>query len=311
MPSEARNSEIYRMVSETHRLHGPLNEAWCGLFLRLLGSMGVVVADLDCANLRHLFMTSRARGAAYPSNEARTIRGRLRQAGYHPLTGMRRWGAGGRSEDGGVRLTRRAANLCQLSAHIPVVAVVSGAAEFDEMAEIAADASLNTPLVWPLPGMTVLEGRSRRFMEKLGIGPEQLFEGVERLLREALPTEVAKRLGGRLGAAHAHAEIQLAALQHRLGSDQARRTKIYTLGKRILHQFDRAQDRANSAFREREASLRRKLERLCSRGAPAGRLQEQQFTLFQMLVAFSPALLPWIVERLTPLATEHQVLFTD
>lgn len=166
------------------------------------------------------------------------------------------------------------------------------------------------PLLWPRASATLIDGRSRRTLDRYALGPADLFAGEEAAvaavlgrmrtpvpgLLEELRGEVLRALpeaGAAAGTADRFPKVR----------DSVR--------KRVLYQLDKVRRQCLLALSVQEAAARRRVRRACHTLAPGGRTQEEALGGLWIPLRFSPAGLDRLRERLELLSPEHQWIEMD
>jgi hypothetical protein len=206
-------------------------------------------------------------------------------------------------EEGAVVLQSPAA------AALPAVVEVVGFDDVPERADSGRPGGKG-PVLWPRASATLLDGRSRRTLERYGLAPGDLFAGEEAAVGavlEGMRTPVPGRLenlrwevlrvlsgpGAQGGAGERFLKFR----------DSCRR--------RIVYQLDKVRRQCLEAVAVKEAAARRRVRRACHALAPGGRPQEEVFGGVWIPLRFSPAALGRLRERLDILSPEHQLIEMD
>ena len=170
---------------------------------------------------------------------------------------------------------------------------------------------LPAPVAWPRASATLLDTRSRRFLNKHGLRLNELFADQEELLRRIL-NEPARQIAiERFG-------ILEKAIQERLDDflalarpDDNLRALVESSRGKMLYQVGKLNERFLAAIQMRREAVQRQLERTCNTLAPAGKLQEVILGSLHFLLRHTIALVRFLYENLDVSALEHQTLSVD
>lgn len=167
---------------------------------------------------------------------------------------------------------------------------------------------LSAPVPWPRVSGTIVDARSGKILSRYGLGLEDLFSGPQvvsdRLMARAAVRGTLERLES-TKAAIAEIFEELAGL---VPSQDRMRAEIESAHTRMSYQVEKLQARFSAAHQRRRDAVERQVERVCSRLAPWGRLQEKEFAGFQFLHQHSNALVETLYERADPWKFEHQLI---
>ncbi|NLT32052.1 MAG: bacillithiol biosynthesis BshC [Acidobacteria bacterium] len=191
------------------------------------------------------------------------------------------------------------------AAELPAVVEVVG---FEDLAERAGSGRLGGtgPLLWPRVSATLVDGRSRRTLDRYALTPADLLAGEEAVV-EAVLERMRTPVPGRLEELCGEVERALGEA----GVDDGLQKVRDSVRKRVLHQLDKVHRQCLLALSVQEAAARRRVRRACHTLAPGARSQEEALGGVWIPLRFSPAGLDRLRERLDILSPEHQLIEMD
>ena len=196
---------------------------------------------------------------------------------------------------------------------LPVAANVIGPWElhpFLEMLPVLDALDLPRPVAWPQTGATLVDVRSRRTLEKYGLGIRDLFSG-EKEVTAKIKRTIPKSAPGRLKELALEAGLRMADLGGKLPpGDQIARTRD-SCSERIIYQIEKLRERCEAACARKEAAAERQIHKTCNRLAPEGKTQESGLSGIQFLLRHSLSVLQLLYERLDLTKFEHQLISMD
>lgn len=185
---------------------------------------------------------------------------------------------------------------------LPDLAYVGGPGEIQYMGvlrEVFRVFGRELPPVYPRTSVTLVEPALARYLEKQGIGPRDVFGGLEARRREVLDRADRIRLGERFGELRERFYREYDALVETLVQlDPSLRPVAAENRRQIGFQLDRLQEKAAQALRKRCEVDLRQLDRLTAHLTPHGRLQERHANVVYFLVKYGPDLVARLVETL-------------
>jgi uncharacterized protein YllA (UPF0747 family) len=179
------------------------------------------------------------------------------------------------------------------------------------MKPLADDSNSIPPLLWPQASATIIDARSRRALERHGIGFAELFAGarvaVDRMARWGKVASLLDNLDG-LKSEIAGRTAELAALAAERADlagdvEEARR--------RMSYQIDKLRQRLTAAAAEQRQAAERQLGRTANRLAPDGRLQERALAGIWFLLEYSRRFLDVVHRKVDIMNFDHQLIDMD
>ncbi|MBN2338122.1 MAG: bacillithiol biosynthesis BshC [Acidobacteria bacterium] len=195
------------------------------------------------------------------------------------------------------------------AAALPAVVEVVG---FDDVLERADSGRPGEkgPVLWPRASATLLDARSRRTLERYGLGPGDLFAGEEAAVGRILG-RMRTTVPGRLEELRGEVLRVLSGPGPPGGAGERFLKFRDSCRGRIVYQLDKVRRQCLEAVAVKEAAARRRVRRACHALAPGGRPQEEVFGGVWIPLRFSPAGLGRLRERLDILSPEHQLIEMD
>ena len=166
------------------------------------------------------------------------------------------------------------------------------------------------PVLWPRVSATLLDGRSRRTLERYGLVPGDLFAGEEAAVGAVLG-RMRTPVPGRLEELRGEVLRVLSGPGAQGGAGERFLKFRDACRGRIVYQLDKVRRQCLGAVAVKEAAARRRVRRACHSLAPGGRPQEEVFGGVWIPLRFSPAGLGRLRERLDILSPEHQLIEMD
>ena len=172
---------------------------------------------------------------------------------------------------------------------------------FDEM-------GVSRPAAWPYPGVTVMDSRSRRTLDRYRIGIEELFSGESGLMEKARHSTLHSA-HERLRDLAVEADRRLSGLPISDG-DKISRTRD-SCRKKIVYQIEKLGKRYESAGEIKQQAAVRQTRKARNFLAPDGCTQEQGLAGIQFLLRYSMPVLQLFYDKLDILKFEHQLIPMD
>jgi len=165
------------------------------------------------------------------------------------------------------------------------------------------------PVFWPRASVTILDARSRKFLDRHGLQPEDLFAGREELLERISPARPdALR---RLEKLDETIQSRMSAFVEAMPPDEDLAELAGSARDRMLYQIRRLKERFAGSIHVRTEAGRRQLERACNALAPDGRPQEEVLATAYFLLRYSEAFTGLLYQRLDVSKPEHQLIPLD
>jgi len=195
----------------------------------------------------------------------------------------------------------------------PTVAYVGGPSEVAYFAQVNAISSFwdQTSAIFPRVGITMVDRRAQRLLEKHGLGVLDILRGgfeevYERVLRENDPAGVL----GRLEEIQGRVKSGLASLKADMEQvDPTIVDMVKGAEGKILYQLDKIQNRFVSNRKRDEVTLTGQLDYLSSRLYPDGTLQERVINFGQFMSEEGVGLVDALVAGLDPFCPGHQLVY--
>jgi uncharacterized protein YllA (UPF0747 family) len=201
-----------------------------------------------------------------------------------------------------------------LEAMLPVAAHVMGsdnAAWFASIFPLFEMCGLGAPLLWPCAGATIVDGRSRKILERYGLNLSELFDsGAGGRTGRQINSRADKAAALCLGMIQ-DATATLASLRASMPSGDELQVAAETVGEKAGYQMARLKERVLASAGIQLETATRQIDRLSSALAPNGSLQERELGALHFLLRFSRSLLEVLYERLDPANFEHQIIAVD
>jgi bacillithiol biosynthesis cysteine-adding enzyme BshC len=174
----------------------------------------------------------------------------------------------------------------------PTLAYIPGAGElsyFAQLLPLYGVFGLTPPLLWPRAGLTIVEPRLGRHLERYGIPGEDIFSSLDRRLERAVRERTAvdieglfASLQGKIKEEYAFLAGELARLDSGLAGLTAKNLQ------RVLKETGYLEQRARQAARRKNDAVVGHFAGLERSLLPHGRLQERTLNLFPFLIKYGP-----------------------
>lgn len=188
------------------------------------------------------------------------------------------------------------------SALFPTVAYVGGPAETGYFAQIGClfrEHGIEPPVVYPRVGVTLIEPRVRKVLEKFSLGVPELrrpFEEVAaQLVREQMPAEVTNALASlRTGLTEGYARLAAAAS----AIDPTLAGPLATTRNQALAQSADMEKKIRHHLRQRNETRLEQIRKAAVHLYPEGAPQERVLNVYPYLVRYGPGLIGALLERI-------------
>ncbi len=194
----------------------------------------------------------------------------------------------------------------------PTVAYIPGPGEVAYLAQAAAlypVLGIEQPLLWPRPGVTLVERRLAQYLEKYRVAEEDVLQGLD----EALAREIKKQseldidsifahLRGHLALEYEHLKRDLAKLNPQLGVLADKNLAL------VNNQVSYLEDKAREEDKKKSEVMMRHFLALELTLKPNGKLQERVFCLLPFLLKYGPAFWEQLVSEF-PHQPGHHLLY--
>jgi uncharacterized protein YllA (UPF0747 family) len=166
------------------------------------------------------------------------------------------------------------------------------------------------PQAWPQASATIIELRHRRILERYGLKLNQLFLGKSAIigsLQAAMPIKALEKLSELNRETH----DRVAGLSFPVSAGMDFDNATAALANKIGYQLSRLQQKLESAHKNSQETIARRLHRVCNALTPNGRLQEVELAGIQWPLRYTRAVLHSLYEHLDVEGFEHQLIFMD
>jgi bacillithiol synthase len=337
--------EVADAVEESYRGGSTIGKAFGELLNRLLGARAVVQIDPMAPEFRALAAPTLRRAVETAPELTRGVLERNRElasAGYHSQVhveehtsfvfllengkrlALRRHGSD--FLDGGRRFTTRglADRAESLSPNallrpvvqdsmLPTVAYIGGPAEVAYLAqsEVLYRSLLGRmPVAVPRTGFTLFDSRSRKLINRYGIGLDHFYRGEEALREHIAARLVPTALKASFTAASGQVELALEGLQRALaGFDPTLAQALDRSSGKIRYQLDRIERKAGRESMRRDTRAAEDAAYLYQLVYPERHLQERLYSILPFLAKHGLELLDQLYEAIQPDCVDHRLLY--
>lgn len=191
---------------------------------------------------------------------------------------------------------------------MPVIAAVVDSQElleYEQAYPVFAELGLPQPVIWPQCSATVLDGRSRRTLDRFNLNLQQLFLGEDaalEIIKESMRYSAPNSLLKLQGDVHQSMAELCASDFH--GNELAE--PLNACKEKVTYQLEKLRRQCNRAIAIKEDAARRRLHRACNVLAPNGRSQEHALSGIQIPLSYSRAGLRLLYEKLDIWKFNHQ-----
>jgi bacillithiol synthase len=336
--------EVVELVEETYRPGAAMGDAFGALLRRILRDFDILHVDPMLPAFRELAAPAMRRAVELaPEISGRVMkRGHeLAAAGYHVQVHVENQTSFVFLLENGKRLALRRdgsdfmQNGRRLSARelmdradslspnallrpvvqdsmLPTVAYVGGGAEIAYLAqsEVIYESLLGRmPVAVPRCGFTIIDGRSRRLMERYGLGLPDFFHGEEALRERIASRLVPPTLTNALQEAGSTAKAALARLRGEISQlDPTLARSLDRSTRKIEYQFEKIARKAGREALARDARAARDAASLYGLIYPERHLQERLYSILPFLAQHGLDLIPRIYDSIQLDCPDHQIL---
>jgi bacillithiol biosynthesis cysteine-adding enzyme BshC len=195
---------------------------------------------------------------------------------------------------------------------LPTVAYVAGPSEIAYMAQAAVVYRRilgRMPVIFPRASITVLDGSSKKLLDKYGLSLVDLFGGKqvlrEKLAASLLPpdlTELFRRVASTL-------EEDIQAIQTTLAKvDPTLADAAFNSGRKMQYQLSTLEHKAATAIQHRSDQIERDALRLENSLYPAKTQQERLYSGISFLARYGPDFLHRLYEQIPLHSAQHQMI---
>ena len=195
----------------------------------------------------------------------------------------------------------------------PTVAYVGGPSEIAYFSQVEAISGIwdRSVAVFPRAGVTVVDGKSQRWLKQYGLRVEDFFslsrpEMLDKILRRVGAAEILEKFD----RINREFKGQLESLDSAVhGADPSVSQMLRVAERKIAYQLGKVRNRFLINSSEGEVHLTRHLDYLSHHLYPEGRLQERRINFNQFLSMEGEAFVPRLVDSIQPFCMAHQVLY--
>lgn len=198
---------------------------------------------------------------------------------------------------------------------LPTVAYIAGPGEIAYFAQLKAAyqwAGIQMPIIVPRIGMTILEERFEKLLDKFQISTEELLEKGKELVTKLLSSQQEQILSASFTKANEELDKELEALREIVSAADATLDSALTSVKgKILTILKDFEGKSLAAERKKQSGTKQQFEKAFNVLLPEGKLQERELSLLYFLNKYGMDFWTILKERLkkNPAATdEHHVI---
>jgi uncharacterized protein YllA (UPF0747 family) len=190
---------------------------------------------------------------------------------------------------------------------LPVAAIITD--EFEVSARACDEAMLRgmrmaVPLLWPRISATLIDGRSRKILNRYGLGLRDLFQDPAILVEALAGTEAS--VDATLENLHRGMSEKFEQVAALVPAEDKMQGRIRNARRRMTYQVHKLRALHWNGRKMRRLLMEQRFPRLCNALAPWKGMQEREFAGFDLLERlFSGSLVP-LVDRLSPWQLAHQ-----
>lgn len=164
------------------------------------------------------------------------------------------------------------------------------------------------PIPWPASSATIIDARRRKTMQKYGLLLQDILKGEESVLRNLTRGIAHSPLITKLDSVKSEMERHMEDLKGPGMDGGGFRKAKSRCRQRIAYQLDKIIDRAEKAGLEKQAVMRRRIQRTCGFLAPDGLRQEDGLHGISFPLLHSRAIFSFLYDNLDIMKFEHQIL---
>jgi bacillithiol synthase len=192
---------------------------------------------------------------------------------------------------------------------LPTVSYIGGPGEISYFAQVEplyALFGLKAPVLYPRPGVTLLEPRMADYMDKYNLQERDLFRP-----RDAFKDYVREKENSSIEEIFTSLERALSGeyrvLKEKLAEvDKSLEALTDTNLRRILKEVAYLKGKGEQAMKDRHKTAVRHFANLENACLPSGQLQERTYNIFSYLIKYGPAVVQDLQEKI-PLAEGHYI----
>lgn len=170
---------------------------------------------------------------------------------------------------------------------------------------------LPAPIMWQRASATLLDPRSLKFLNKHGLGLNELFADKAGILRRILNEPEIQTAMERFDILEGAIQERLTDFRALVRPDDSLRDEVESSRGKMLYQVSKLKERFLVSSQVRRDVEQRQLDRSCNTLAPAGQLQEMVLGTLHFLLRHTIALVPLLYDKMDISSLEHQTLTVD
>ncbi len=174
----------------------------------------------------------------------------------------------------------------------PTIVYLPGAGElsyFAQLMPLYTVFGISAPVLQPRPGLTIVEPRLKRYLERYGVPETDIFSSLDSHLKKTLAAKagvdtelVFGRLHTRMEEEYRQLRRELSGLDGQLGALTDKNLQ------RVVRETVYLQKQAEQAAKKKNDVVVRQLDNLAQALLPLGKLQERILNLFPFLIKYGP-----------------------
>ena len=195
---------------------------------------------------------------------------------------------------------------------LPTVAYIGGPGEiayFAQMKGVYEKFGLPMPVIFPRRGLTIVEKKIARILEKFGLDIPEFWGGTENLLRSAAKSQIPEALSRALGLAASQVERDFEPLVREISAFEPTLKESARLSQgKIIQQLKFLEKKILQAATKRNDIAVQQLRKAGDNLYPGGHLQERIFNVVPYLLKYGPGFLDQLDRAIGIDEADHQVL---
>ncbi len=195
---------------------------------------------------------------------------------------------------------------------LPTVAYIGGPGEiayFAQMKGVYEKFGLPMPVIYPRKGLTIVEKKVARILEKFDLDIPEFWGSTESLLRSAAESQIPESLGRALGLASSHVERDFEPLVREISAfEPTLKESAHLAQGKMIQQLKFLEKKILQAAKTRNDIAVQQLRKAGDHLYPGGHLQERVFNIVPYLLKYGPGFLDQLDQAIGIDETDHQVL---
>lgn len=175
----------------------------------------------------------------------------------------------------------------------PTLAFIPGPGETAYLAQVTALYPLfgiEAPVLWPRPGLTLLEPRLARYLKKYGVAEGELLTGLDDALQRELKNKNDLDLDSVFEHLRSHLALEYDHLKRDLGKVNPQLPAL--ADKNLQHVYSQVrylEEKAREEYKKKNEVMIRHFDALEQAVKPYGKLQERVYCILPFLIKYGPA----------------------